>query len=740
MKSKKTILTGILALTMVISFGQTKDPILMKVGSKSVTKEEFKAIFTKNLKDSVITQKALDEYMVLFTKFKLKVTEAEALGLDTTQKFRDELAGYRKQLARPYMTDNAMSEELVKEAYDRMKEEIRASHILVKCELDAIPKDTLAAYNKALAFKNRILKGEDFATVAGSKTGSDDPSAVKNGGDIGYFTAMQMVYPFESACYKMKAGEISNPIRTKFGYHIIKITDRRAARGQVKVAHILIASKDDDDPMAKEAASKKATEILDKLKAGDDFSNLAKQFSDDQSSAKKGGELAMFGPGKMVLEFENASFELKNVGDYSGLVKTSYGYHIIKLLEKVPLQTFEEMKGSLKQKISRDSRSVIPKKAFVDKLKAKYKYKETISSLDLFYTGVDTSILHGRWRKEYIMAAKTYVRPTGSGSNSNKGGEGLIKDVKEAKIEKIEKDVVKEVIPVDPKKVEAMKKKIMFSFADKKLSQYDFAVYLEANQRNDKDVDLKKYIEASYRYFMQDQLNTYEDSRLEEIYPEFRLLMKEYRDGILLFELTDQKVWNKAVKDTAGIRAFYNERKSKYMWPVRYDSEIYTCASLEIANNLSKDLTAGYIEKEKVKPVEEVKDEKSKSKSKSKDKSKNTGPEMEKIPLTNELLKEKYNKDSQLNLKIESGKYAKEDKEILKSTNLKVGMSQVIEKDGQFIVVKIKEVLQPMSKTLAEAKGVITADYQGFLEAAWIAELEAKYKVEVFKDVLYSIK
>ncbi len=734
MKSKKTILTGILALTMMISFGQTKDPILMKVGSKTVSKEEFKAIFTKNLKDSVITQKALDEYMVLFTKFKLKVTEAESLGLDTTQKFRDELVGYRKQLARPYMTDNAMSEELVKEAYDRMKEEIRASHILVKCELDAIPKDTLVAYNKALAFKNRILKGENFATVAGSKTGSDDPSAVKNGGDIGYFTAMQMVYPFESACYKMKTGDVSNPIRTKFGYHIIKITDRRAARGQVKVAHILVASKDEDDAMVKEAASKKANEILEKIKAGEDFSNLAKQFSDDQSSAKKGGELAMFGPGKMVLEFENASFDLKNVGDFSGLVKTSYGYHIIKLLEKVPLQAFDEMKGSLKQKISRDSRSVIPKKAFVDKLKAKYKYKETISTLDLFYTTVDTSILQGRWRKEYMMAAKTYVRPTGSGSSSNSEGQGLIKEVKEEK-----KEVVKEVIPVDPKKVEVMKKKIMFSFADKKFSQYDFAVYLEANQRNDKTVDLKKYIEGSYRYFMQDQLNTYEDSRLEEIYPEFRLLMKEYRDGILLFELTDQKVWNKAVKDTAGLRIYYSENKNKYMWPVRYDSEIYICSSAEIANNLSKDLTAGYIEKEKVKPVEDLKDDKSKSKGK-KGKSKNAGPEFEKLPITNELLKEKYNKDSQLNLKIESGKYPKDDKEILKSTNLQVGTTQVIEKDGQFIIVKIKEVLQPMNKTLAEAKGVITADYQGFLERIWIDELEQKYKVEVFKDVLYSIK
>jgi peptidyl-prolyl cis-trans isomerase SurA len=732
MKSKKTILTWILALTITISFGQTKDPILMKVGNNAVTKDEFKSIFTKNLKDSVITNQALDEYLVLFTKFKLKVTEAESMGLDTTKKFRDELDGYRKQLARPYMTDVSMNEELVKEAYDRMQEEIRASHILVKCDLDAMPKDTLAAYNKAMAFKERILKGEDFATVAGGKIGSDDPSASKNGGDIGYFTALQMVYPFENACYKMKIGGVSNPIRTKFGYHIIKITDRRAARGQVKVAHILISMKDEDDPMVKEAANIKAGEILDKIKAGEDFSSLAKQFSDDQSSAKKGGELVTFGPGKMVLEFENASFELKNIGDVSGLVRTNYGFHIIKLLEKIPVQSFDEMKGQLRQKISRDTRAIIPKKAFVDKLKKKYKFKETISSLDLFYSSVDTSILQSRWRKEYMMASKTYVRST-SAKPSN---DGLIKEVNEGGKEKAP---AKENIPLDEKKVAAMKKQIIFSFAEKKFSQYDFAVYLETNQRKDKDIELKKYILGSYRSWTQDELNNYENSKLEENYPEFRLLMKEYRDGILLFELTDQKVWNKAVKDTAGLRAYHNIHKSKYVWPVRYDSEIYTCATREIANSLTNDLNLGYIEKKIEKPVDTT-DDKSKGKSKSKSKSKSKEPEFEKIPVTNDLLREKYNKDSQLNLKIESGKYVKDDKEILKSTNLQPGLSQIIEKDGLFIVIKIKEVLQPANKTLNEAKGVITADYQGHLEAEWIKELESKYKVEVFKDVLYSIK
>lgn len=696
MKRRNTIITLILALTTGISFAQKKDPVLMKVGDKTVTKEEFKAIFTKNLKDSVITQAALDEYMVLFTKFKLKVTEAESLGLDTTKKFREELIGYRKQLARPYLTDMAMSDEMVKEAYERMKEEIRASHILVKCELDAAPKDTLAAYKKAVALRDRVIKGEDFAKVAGSKDGSEDPTAPKNGGDIGYFSALQMVYPFESACYKMKTGDISMPVRTRFGYHIIKIADRRPARGQVHVSHILVSSRDEDDPKAKEAAAKKAEEIMSKINAGEDFANLARTYSDDQSSAKKGGELGTFGPGKMVPEFEEASFALKNAGDVSPVIKTSYGYHIIKLHEKIPIQTFDEVKGQLKQKISRDSRSVLPKKAFIDKLKKKYKYKESKSTLDLFYTGVDTSILGGRWRKEYLYAASTYVRPV---ITPNNGDDGLIKGINEDKKGELIKE--KETIPTDAKKEAALKKKIMFSFAGKKYSQYDFAVYLEKNQRKDKVMEMKKYLDQSFHSWVNDELLNHEDSQLEVLYPEFRLLMKEYRDGILLFELTDQKVWNKAVKDTAGLRGYYNEKKSKYMWGTRYDVDIYTCNSMEIAKNVIVDVNTG---------------------------------------TTNDGLREKYNKDSQLNLKVEAGKFAKEDKEIFSMIELKPGLSQVVQKDNQFIVVKVKEVLPPMSKTLNEAKGVVTADYQNYLELQWLKELEAKYKVEVFKDVLYSIK
>ena len=214
---KKGVLSICIAMFTLASFAQ-KDPVLMTVGDNTVTKSEFEQIFFKNYKKETVSKADLDEYMELFVKFKLKVAEAEARGMDTVGDFKLELLGYRKQLARPYMVDKEMNETLIKEAYARMQKEVRASHIMVKCAENAHPEDTLIAYNKALAIRKRIIDGEDFAAVAKGKGGSEDPSAQENGGDLGYFPVFKMVYPFESAAFDMKVGEISQPVRSKYGY------------------------------------------------------------------------------------------------------------------------------------------------------------------------------------------------------------------------------------------------------------------------------------------------------------------------------------------------------------------------------------------------------------------------------------------------------------------------------------------------------------------------------------------
>lgn len=641
-----------LLATLTFSASAQVDPVIMSVNGKPIYKSEFEAIFKKNNKEEKITKESLDEYMALFINFKLKVTDAEQLGLDTNMKFKDELNGYRKQLSRPYLIDNDLTDELVKEAYERLKYEVKASHILIKCDWDADPKDSLRAYKRALDLRNRIIKGAEFEKVAVMKDGSEDPSVSRNKGDIGWFTAFQMVYPFENAAFSLDLNGISMPVRTRYGYHIIKLTGKREARGTIRVAHILVAAKAEGGEQEIQNAKKKAEEILNRLKKGEDFTTLAAQFSDDNTTSKKGGELPEFGTGKMVDEFEEAAFALKSDGQISGIVQTSFGFHIIKRLELKTLQPFDAVKSKLKQQVQRDTRSHLPKKSFIEKLKKKYNFTEAANALKPFYTVIDTNVFYGAW---------------------------------------------------DLKKAEKLKS-LMFTFAGANYNQNDFAEYIFRIQRRIQSEPLQAYINATYQKWVNDVITTFEDARLEENYPEFKLLMKEYRDGILLFELTDQKVWSKAVKDTVGLNAYYQENKTKYMWPKRYDVQIFYCADANIAKAIRKDLKANKL------------DEKG--------------------------YIEKYNKESQLNLKINSGKFSLDENETIKKyTPLVTGLNKkdFIE-NGQYIIINTRAILEPMPKAISEAKGIITSDYQNALEKAWLEELKTKYPVVVNKDVLYSIK
>ncbi|MFI5204499.1 MAG: peptidylprolyl isomerase [Flavobacteriales bacterium] len=632
-----------------LAHAQKKEPVLMKVNGKAVTKSEFEAIFKKNNRDSVVTKKSLDEYVKLFTNFKLKVAEAEELGMDTLKKFKEELAGYRKQLAKPYLVDTKMNDDLLKEAYDRLQWEVRASHILVLCNPDASPEDTLKAWKKIIALREKAVKTNDFATVAGE--GSEDPSAKTNKGDLGFFTSFQMIYSFETACYNLKKGEISQPVRTRYGYHLVNLTDKRKARGTILVAHILIAARDEDPVDKKENARLRAEEILGRIKKGEDFAMLASQFSDDQSSRAKGGELKWFGPREMTEEFENASFSLEKDGDVTELVKTTYGYHIIKRLQLKTSDSFDKMKGELKMRISRDSRSYLPQASFVKKLRKKYSVKENKKAFDGIVKTIDTTIFAGQW---------------------------------------------------DTKKADGLKSKL-FSFAKKNYTQADFVNYIGKNQRKDKKQDIDQYMRFMFDRFIGEELLAYEDSKLESQYTEFRLLMKEYRDGILLFDLTDKKVWSKAVKDTAGLRVFYEANKMNYMHGRRFDCEIYTCKDETIALSVLKDIQTGTVSEQD--------------------------------------MDAKYNKESKLNMRVEKGLFSESDKPVIKRIdNSKPGVNNPVNENGQFMVVKINRIMEPSPKSLFEAKGPVTSDYQDSLEQEWLAQLKAKYKVEVNNEVLYSIK
>ena len=664
----KSLLLPVTLFIVTSSFAQkNKDAILMTIGNTKVTVAEFDNVYHKNNTAEVKNDaKSLNDYVDLFVNFKLKVKEAEELHLDTAKAFKEELAGYRKQLAQPYLTDKNINEKLLKEAYDRLQEDVRASHILVKVSESALPKDTIEAYNKIMKIRARILKGEDFATVAKEKvpntdpvtlaagvkekTLSDDPSAKENGGDLGYFTALQMVYPFESAAYNTKVGEVSMPVRTHFGYHIIKVTDRRKAQGEVLIAHIMVKTPPNMSKADSSNAYTKINEIYTKLKGGAKFDELAGQFSDDKQSSKKGGELPWFGTNRMPPEFEKASFALKNKNDFSEPIRTKYGWHIIKLIDKRGLGTFDAMKNELKDKVTKDSRSQAGRMSLIAKVKAEYKFKENMSARDEFYTLVDSSMFAGHW---------------------------------------------------DASKAAALKK-TMFNFKDKVYTQTDFADYIASHQSKRPKMDEKMLINQLYNQFVDESAVAFEESRLDQKYPEFKALMEEYHDGILLFELTDQKVWAKAVKDTTGSKDFYEKNKSNYMWSERADASVYSCSNENVAKQVRGFLNDKKSEKDILAEV---------------------------------------NKDSQLNLQVESRLFNKGDNEFV-DKNWKPGISSdiVSDKDKKIVLVSVNKIVPPGSKTYQDSKGIVTSDYQSYLEKQWLDELKKKYSVTIDKNVLATIK
>jgi peptidyl-prolyl cis-trans isomerase SurA len=712
------IVSGVLALFLshgAIAQEATKDPVIMTVDGQKVLRSEFEAIYKKNNKEALVTQEALDEYLDLFINYKLKVREAEVLGMDTIAKFKNELAGYRAQLSRPYLIDRELNDALMLEAYDRMLSEVRASHILLQLAPDASPEDTLATWKEIMVLRERIIKGEDFAAVAKGVGGSEDPSAQKNGGDLGWFSALQMVYPFESAAYNTPVGEVSQPVRTRFGYHIIKVVDIRPARGQVKVAHIMLRSTDTDTPEQQKSAEERAIEIHDLVVSGKmTFGDAALKYSEDESSNTKGGELPMFGTGKMIEEFEDAAFALQTPKEISPPIKSRYGWHIIELIEKQPVPTYDATKGELKNKISRDSRAEITRKVFLERLRKEYNYtpytknlKKVIAMVDtnVFMKGTsvtDTLIRKNVEEGPFVKSGAKYRREVLGALQGGRLMSAKSKQYDEMP-QTMEDTVVVRIVmegwSYDRNKAAKLTQPV-FTFSGGAYTQQDLLAYIEEEQRRERVTSVDELVNTRFSEFVDEKIMAYEDEHLEEKYADFRLLMKEYRDGILLFELTDQKVWGKAVRDTAGLEAFHAAHQDDFMWDVRYEGDIYTCANANVAKNVRALLTKG-----------------------------KRGQE----------LLDAANKDNPLALSVESGLFTAEQKPFLKGIT-KPGIGPNIELDDRVVIVDLKGVRQPEPKTMDEARGLITAAYQDSLEKAWIAELKAKYTVVVDQDVLYSIK
>lgn len=651
-------------LLSISTFAQknSNNAVLMTIGDEKVTSKAFMDVFTKNnVQNEVIDKKSLEEYLDLYINFKLKVKEAESLKMDTNKAFIDELDGYRKQLAKPYFTDESVSEALLKEAYNRKKEDIRASHILLMLDKNAAPKDTLEVYNRIQKIRERLINGEDFATVAAET--SEDPSARDreaipnqrsfrpgNKGDLGYFSVFDMVYPFETGAYTTPVGQVSVPLRSEFGYHLIKVVEKTPASGLIEAAHIYISV--NPDAKAEEIAEKaeKAEFIYEKILDGMSFEAAVKEYSDDRGSASRDGLLTKFAVNRIVPEFVSAIKKMEP-GQISVPIRTVYGFHIIKLIGSEKPGTFEEESAKLKERLSKDSRSQKSEEAVIQQIKADSKFKIFDKNLQAFMAKMDSSLLQGKFSDSAF----------------------------------------------------ALTKMPLFQLGKEKFSDAKFAAYISNKQTVQQNMSVESYTTKLFNEFVKESCLAYEDSQLEKKHPEFASLMKEYRDGILLFDLMDKKVWTKAIKDTTGLIAFHSKHVADYNWNERADATIFTITN--------QDETAAV--EAILKQLSDVKE-----------------------------IRTRFESDSIKSVRIQPGKFEKGDNKFVDGTNWNIGLHGPITADADkaTIYVVVNQVLPVQPKALDEAKGLITSDYQNYLEKEWVKELREKYPVTVNNKVFEQLK
>jgi len=501
--------------------------ILFTVEETPVYASEFVRVYNKNLelvKDE--SQKDVDEYLKLFINYKLKLQEAKALGLDKKDNYLREFNSYKKQLSKNYLTDTKVTDALVEEAYDRMGYEVDASHILLRLDENAAPEDTLKVYNEIVKLRNRVIN-EGYKAVQRDVHNGKTIFAE----DLGYFSAFKMVYDFENAAFNTKVGEISKPFRTRFGYHFLTVLDRRVSRGQVTVSHIMI--KDDET---------KINEIYKRIEQGEAFESLAKQFSEDKSSANKGGDLKPFSSGELSSKiFEDVAFKLKEK-EVSKPFKSEFGWHIVKLISKKEREPFKQVKGFLENKIKRDSRSKLINDSRINKLKAKYTIEDNESGIAYFKTIINNTYLQGRWR-------------------------------------------LPENFEVD---------KVFLKIQDRQLTYNDFGQFLLKSQRQrSTEKNVENVIDVIYKRYYDYELLRYQEDNLENENEDYAQILGEYRDGLLLFDLMETEIWNAAQTDSIALKEYYNTHKSSYFFNERIDGIVASSAKKSDIKKVAKLLKAG---------------------------------------------------------------------------------------------------------------------------------------------------
>jgi len=628
----------------LLRFGTSSDSV-------TVTRGEFEYVYQKNNggwdKAKKSSPSDIREYLDLYVKFKRKVMDAESLGMDTVAAFKLELEGYRKQLAQPYLVEKNVLDTLIKEAYERSKIQIKASHLLLTIPPDATPADTLMIYQKIMAIRDSILKMnyrfEDMAVRH-----SQDPSVTQNRGDLGYFSAFNMVFPFEQAAFSTPVGKVSMPVRTQFGYHLVNVIDRYQSKGTVHSAHIIIRVGESYSAKDSATAIAKIKELYDKAKKGEDFATLAQQFSDDPTTAKSGGDL---GVSRLLPEMEEWKRKL-NKGEVSQPFTTAYGWHILKVTEIDPLPSFEESKGEYRQKVQKDQRSNLPQEVFLAKLKKSYTPQWNNKTIESFISTLSKEYTSGRFTPDSTQES-LYAQP-------------LLE------------------LGLSPRKVLVLK---------------DFFPYyktLRAEQTQGPTISeaVHKHLEG----FLNAELLKYEEQRLPEKYQEYRELLKEYRDGILLFSLTEKKVWKKAMEDTVGLKSFFESRRDSFIAGERIKIKEYRSTDSSRLANVYGYLNSEYTDKE---------------------------------------IDSLVNQGSSLHLRIQPVIMERKNPEVPTGwfDQAPTHPTVIRKRDKNFVIQVYQEKLPAGKKSFEEAKSECITKYQEYLEKQWNQELANRFPVVIREDV-----
>lgn len=646
MTKQNFILLLALLMCSAITYAQPNDNILFTVGDDmEVPVSEFKYIYTKtNADEANFSKQSLDEYLDLYKRFKLKVRKAREMGLADKPAFAKELNTYRRQLSSTYLTDKEVSEKLVREAYERSKEDVEIQHIMIKIVNDDEPK----ALEKITAIQKELEGGADFEALARKKS---QHASRKGGGKLGYITVLQLpdLYDLESAAYDTPVGQVSAPVRTGTGYHLIKPMNRRPARGEMDAAHILIRVGDKMTDEEKTAAETKIRELHKQLKAGANFATLAKANSDDKITAANGGTIPRFGINTYDAIFENAAFGIKNDDDMTEPVRSSVGWHIIKRLGKPDMSTLDKAKTILLSKVKKDARFKAAESAVTERIKSEsgFKFNETNKTAAMSTLANDKDLLKHNWK-----------------------------------------------VPKDADN------RPLFTMGGETATVNDFHQYMirERNARLQmRRSGPEKAVESMLTKFIAEKAVEYEKTKLEDKYPEFKALMREYEEGILLFEATKQEVWDKASKDEEGLKAFYEKNKTNYVWDDRAKITTYTI------NTTNPKVLAKVARLARKKPAATV--------------------------------IAKINKKAEL-VTSEESTVERDSKTTLKNLAWRKGsVASPIVENNKATIIKIEEVLPTEQKPFDKARGYVVADYQEELEKRWVADLAKQYPIKVNQEV-----